>query len=73
MDSLAVIEPLDVAKDALPGLRPGEILAMVNKLPFEGAEETLSRCIIPAVAFAAHAADGSMFGQKALKVFAGIL
>jgi len=73
MDSLAVIETLNVTKDALPRLSPGEIVIVENKLPFQGAEKTFSRCIIPAVAFAAHAADCAIFSQKALKVFAGIL
>lgn len=54
MSPLPVVEHLDVFPDLRHRLLPGAILSMVNQLGLECAEETLHRCIVPAVPFPAH-------------------
>ncbi len=56
-----------VLEDFLPGLFPGLEMAVMDQFRFEGMEETLSRCVVPTVAFAAHAADVALVLQQHLE------
>jgi hypothetical protein len=69
MNPSAVIETLDVVKDALPSLGAALIPVVEDKFPLQNAEEALRRCIVPAIASAAHAADHAVFKYQFLKVF----
>ena len=58
--ALAVVEALDVLKDAGPGNRSGWVAFMVNQFRFEQGEETLHGRIVIAVANTAHAGQHLM-------------
>ena len=67
MLALPVIKHFDVLEDLLLGLLPGLKTAMMDQLRFEGMEEALGRGVVPAVAFATHAAEVTMVLQHRLE------
>jgi hypothetical protein len=56
MNPQAVVENLNIFKDALPCLSTGIIILMEDHLSFKGTERALYGCIVPAVSLAAHTA-----------------
>ena len=73
MNPSAVVETLDVIKDALPCLCPALVTLVIDKLSFQEAEKAFHRGIVPAIPLAAHAADHAVFGQDSLIIGTGIL
>ncbi len=54
MEAVGVVEAFDVDEQASPGLFFGGMDAVMDAFGFERVEEALHRCILPAIAFAAH-------------------
>lgn len=73
MNPLAVVESLNVIENALPCLRTGQIPVMENQGSFQQSEKALGNCVVPAVGFAAHAADSAEFRQEPLEIGTGVL
>ena len=64
MQSLSIIEPLNPLKYADSCLLPSHEIAEKNMLLFERAKEALYNAIIPAITFAAHAANYTVQGKQ---------
>lgn len=73
MESPAVVEHFDIIDHVLFGFLPCGITTMLGLIALEASKEALGDGIVPAVAFAAHAADHAVFRQQCLIVLAGIL
>ena len=54
MSSETIVEKFNVLKDTSFSLRLSEILAMMNQLSFQGAEETFHGSIVVTITGAAH-------------------
>ena len=57
MQSPGVIKHGDVVQDILLGFIPGLIIPPLHSFLFQAPEETFHYGIVPAIAFATHAAD----------------
>ena len=66
MPSFTIVENFNPVKDRYVCLLPGGEGRPVDELSFETGEETLSRSVVPAVAFSAHAALDTGFFQSGL-------
>ena len=73
MNSSAVVKSFNVIKNALPSLCAALVMVVEYKFPFQCAEETFRRGIVPTVTRSAHAADHAEFAQQSLIVITGIL
>ena len=69
----AVVEADDVVGDVACGLGVVGIVTLPDTLHFEVQEEALHHRVIPAIAFAAHAADKAVLGQQRRMHGAGVL
>ena len=72
MPAVGVV-PADVPQDLVAGLVAGVEFEVSEFLDLEGCEEAFGRCVVPAVALAAHAADDAGGLQRLAIVAAGIL
>jgi len=63
VNTLAVVEPLNVVENTLPCLGASQIAVVKNVFSFQKAEKALCRRVVPAVAFAAHTANSTVFCQ----------
>lgn len=68
-----VVIGLDIFKDFLLRLIPGEEGVLIDQFGFDGLEERLSHRIIPAVSFAAHALHEAMMIEHFREATTGIL
>jgi len=68
-----IVEPIDVIDDGSRCLFVGFVLVVVHLLDFETAEETFHRCVVIAVAFAAHALLNFALFQLFSKRATGVL
>ena len=73
MQALAVVEAGDVIGHVKLGLCVVRVIALPDALHLQVQKEAFSNSVIPAVAFAAHAADETMFAQQGLVLLARIL
>lgn len=62
MPTLSVVKHLDVIEQALPGLIERAVALVPYVLRFEGMEEALYRCVVMAIALAAHARLDAVLG-----------
>ena len=67
------VVPANVARDLVAGLVAGVEFEVAELLGLEGCEEALGRCVNPAVALSAHAADDACGLQRLAVVAAGLL
>ena len=65
--------PADVPQDFVAGLVAGVDFGVADFLDLDCCEEAFGRCIVPAGALAAHAADVACRLQRLAMVAAGIL
>ena len=54
-------------------LLPGSVAAISSPFPFQAAEESFYRGIVPAITFVAHAANYAVLLQQSLIVMTGVL
>ena len=73
MASEPIVKDFNVLKQIRFRRRFGLILASINQLYFQGAEETFGRSVIPTIAIAAHTRTHLVLGQQRLIIIAGIL
>ena len=73
MPTPGIIEPFNVVKHIGSGVIPGDVMSPTGALGLHGREEALNRCVVPAVAFPAHAALDPLVCQQSLEVLAGVL
>src|SRR6266550_4000210 len=73
MTALSVVPGLDPPEDRLACFVPRLEPASVHELSLEARKEALDGCVVPAVAFAAHAAGNSGIRKLLLIVAAGVL
>lgn len=73
MQALAVVEACDVICHIELGFRMVRVTALPDALHLQVQEEAFSDGVIPAISFAAHAADKAMLGQQRLVLLARIL
>ena len=66
MQSLSIVERLQILKDRLSSLRSALIGLPIDTLRFEGAEEALHERVVIAISFAAHAHQDPIVGQQLL-------
>ena len=59
-----IVEHFDVLKDILCRLVPCAVLAMINELSLQSAEETLDAGIVPTVPLSRHAAGYAVRGEQ---------
>jgi len=57
MQPIAVVKHGYVVQHILLRVNSGLVIPPVDSFLFQASEETLCNCIIPAIAFATHAAD----------------
>jgi len=72
VQSLGVLEALDVVTDRDLGRRGGHVTLVVDKLDSESSEEAFGDGIVPAVALAAHARDHAALGERLSVVLARV-
>lgn len=73
MATRAIVEALNVEEEVGLGFCPGIVILKVNLLTFQGAEETLHRCVVIAVTSVTHADLNVVGGQQAPVRPTGIL
>ena len=73
MQALAVVEAGDVICHIALGFRMVRVISLPDTLHLQVQEEAFSDGVIPAVTFAAHAADKAILGQQRLVLVARIL
>ena len=73
MQAPPVVEDLNVLEDAPHGLVAGVVVLAVDQLSLKRVKEAFCNRVVPAVAFAAHAAHGLDSFEQALVVVTSIL
>lgn len=73
MQSLSVVEDLDITRRYLPCFTTGMVAIMMNQFGLQGMKGALHRGIASAVAFSAHAWDDSIPHKHILVLGAGVL
>lgn len=73
MPAPPVVENFDVLKEIGLRMGPRRVDRTVHPLVLEAVEEALGGCVVPAVAFAAHAGDEAVRLEYALIARGGIL
>lgn len=64
MDTLAVIEHLDVLEDRRSSRLAADEHAAIDKFELQRCEEALRHGVVPAVALSGHTRDHAKFGQS---------
>lgn len=72
MPTPGVVEPLNIVKNVRPDFVPGLVPGAEHPFDLQRREETLRRCVVPALAPPAHAAGDALIGQQTLEVLAGV-
>ncbi len=70
---LPIIEHLNVFEDILSRFVSGGVVPMIYQLTLEGPEEAFDTGIVPAIAFATHAGNETVFIKDTLLARGGIL
>ena len=70
---MGVIRPFKIGEQVSPGLIFCGVNAVMNPFGLQSVEETLHRCIVPAIAFPAHEGGNVRGGQHLAVGFSGIL
>ena len=73
MESVGVVEALDVLEQSLLGLLSRSIGIVIDEFGFESSKEAFHDGVIVAIASAAHAGQTTIYLQKLLVIVAGIL
>jgi hypothetical protein len=73
VQTAGIVEALDVLEEITSGLIAGGVKAMMDPLGFEGVEEALHGCVVPAVALAAHRRGEARPCQGGAIGFGGVL
>ena len=73
MTASGVVPAFDELEDGHARLGLGPERPAVEQLAFEGGEEALHRCVIPAVAGTAHRAGYAVIGHQTLELIAGVV
>jgi hypothetical protein len=73
MTTVAVVSAFDISKDGVFCFSAGVKMLTIDQFGFEGASETLHRCIVIAAAHSAEAGEHVMVSQQSLILAAGVL
>src|ERR1700736_3495263 len=69
----SIVEDLDVFKHVSTRCVARFVAHSMHALVLQAVEEALARRVVPAIAFAAHRREHSVFGELLLKIVAAIL
>src|SRR5882762_9811830 len=73
MDATVVIKVVDVGPDVVFGMRVIGVPFLVDPFAFQASEETLHRCVIPAIPLPAHALNDAVCLHFVHEMRAGVL
>ena len=73
MPPLAIVEQFDVFEDFASCLGSATPAALITQFDFQCGKKTLRHRVIPAIAFATHAAQETVRRQQSLILIAGVL
>jgi two-component system CheB/CheR fusion protein len=73
VQAVGIVEAFDVMEQVTAGLGAGGVNPVVNPLGFEGVKEAFHRCVVEAVALAAHRRRNSISGERQPVGLGGVL